>query len=113
MIIPACLVRSLPLVLFPGVAHAQHLSALVVAIALSPVLVFLLAIILGIIARNWKVGAVHVGLIIVWILLFGVASYWVENDYIIWTPLFLYSVHALIITVLVIVGIAKRFSRTP
>ncbi|MCP5090851.1 MAG: hypothetical protein GY949_08000 [Gammaproteobacteria bacterium] len=93
----------------PSVAHAQHLSPLIVATALSPLLVFLLAIVLGIVARSWKTGILHAGLIVIWVLLFGVASYWVENDYIIWTPVALYSVHALIIVALLIVGIAKRF----
>ena len=99
----------LPLALIPGVAQAQHLSPLLVATALSPLLVFLLAITLGIVVRNWKTGVLHAGLIVIWLVLFGVASYWVENDYIIWTPVALYSVHALVIVALLIVGIAKRF----
>jgi MFS-type transporter involved in bile tolerance (Atg22 family) len=103
-----CPAGLLPLALMPGVAHAQHLSPLLVATALSPLLVFLLAIILGIVARSWKTGVMHAGLIVIWVLLFGVASYWVENDYIIWTPVALYSVHALVIVALLIVGIAKR-----
>jgi len=96
----------------PSVAQAQHVSPLLFTAALSPLLIFLLAIVLGIVVRSWKVGVLHAGLIAIWVLLFGVASYWVENDYIIWTPVFLYSVHALIIVALVIVGIAKRFRGT-
>lgn len=101
-------VSLLPLTLVPSVAHAQHLSPLLFAALLSPLLVFLLAILLGIVARSWKVGILHVGLVAIWVALFGVASYWVENDYIIWTPLALYLVHAFIIVMLLFVGIAKR-----
>ena len=105
---PVCAASLLPVVLLPGVAHAQHSSPVLVAALLSPLLVLLLAVVLGVVARSWKVGGLHVGLIIVWILLFGVASYWVENDYIIWTPLALYILHSLIIVALIIVGLVKR-----
>ena len=85
----------------PGIAHAQNIPPVIAALALSPVLVFLFAVVLGIVSRSWRVGVAHAGLVGIWILLFGVASYWVENDYVIWTPLALYVIHAVTLVVLI------------
>jgi hypothetical protein len=92
----------------PGIAHAQNISPLIAGLALSPILVFLLAIVLGIVSRSWRVGVAHVGLVAIWILLFGIASYWVENDYVIWTPLALYALHAVTMVVLIAKGLLQR-----
>ena len=86
----------------PGVACAQEIPPLIAWMALSPILVLLLAIVLGIVSRSWLVGAKHAGLVALWVALFAIASYWIENDYIIWTPLVVYGVHAMIMLVLVI-----------
>ena len=85
----------------PGSACAQQISPLIGALALSPIVVMLLALVLGIVARSWRVGAVHAALVALWLLLFGIASYWVENDYVIWTPLALYALHALAMSALI------------
>lgn len=95
-------------VIVPGVAYAQEISPLIAWMALSPILVLLLAVVVGIVSRSWSVGAKHAGLVVLWVVLFGIASYWIENDYIIWTPLVLYAVHALTMLVLVIRGAMRR-----
>jgi MFS-type transporter involved in bile tolerance (Atg22 family) len=92
----------------PGVAAAQNIPPVIAALALSPVLVLLLAVILGVVTRSWRVGIRHFGLVVVWILLFGVTSYWVENDYVIWTPLALYGIHAATMTFLIARGVLRR-----
>ena len=92
----------------PAVAQAQEIPPVLAALALSPILVFLLAIVLGIVTRSWIVGITHVALIATWIVLFAIASYWVENDYVIWTPLALYAIHAVILIVLVAKGVMRR-----
>jgi MFS-type transporter involved in bile tolerance (Atg22 family) len=94
----------------PGVAHAQQISPLIAALAVSPILVLLLALILGVVSRSWQVAAKHAGLVVVWVVLFAIASYWVENDYIIWTPLVLYAAHATIMLLLVIRGLIRRYT---
>lgn len=38
------------------------------------------------------------------------ALYWVENDYIIWTPLALYAAHAAIMLLLVVRSAIQRFA---
>lgn len=102
-----CLLSMLALTV-PGSAHAQNIPPIIAAIAVSPVLVMLLAVVLGVMSRSWLVGATHAGLVAMWVLLFGVASYWVENDYVIWTPLVLYGVHAITLVVLVFKGVLRR-----
>jgi MFS-type transporter involved in bile tolerance (Atg22 family) len=86
----------------PGIANAQYIPPIIVALALSPLLVMLFAVILGVVSRSWLIGARHVGLIVVWIVLFGIAAYWVENDYVIWTPLALYVGHAIVMIILIV-----------
>lgn len=100
------LIASLSLI--PGIAYAQHVPTWLVVSALSPLVVILFAIILGILTRSWRIGAVHTGLVIAWVILFGFAAYFVENDYVIWTPLALYAAHALLIFVLIVVKVAQR-----
>jgi len=99
--------------LVPGIALAQHIPVVVAVAALSPLLVMLCAVVLGALEHNWKVGAIHLGLIVVWLVLFGVASYTVENDYIIWTPMLLYALHALLIIILIFKQIAQRMKIRP
>ncbi len=82
-----------------------------IAAALSPILVLFLCIILGVLSRSLRVGAIHAGLVITWVILFSLASYFVENDYVIWTPLTLYLLHAALLLVLIVVEIAKKVSR--
>ena len=98
------------LALLPGIAYAQYVPVWLVAAALSPVVVILLAVILGVLTRSLRIGAMHTGLVFAWVLLFGLAAYFIENDYVIWTPLILYAAHALFIFALIVVNIAKRIS---
>ena len=89
---------------------AQYIPTWFVVAALSPLIVIVFAIILGFLSRSWKVGAVHTGLVLIWVALFALAARYVENDYIIWTPLALYALHALSILVLIAVKVTRRIS---
>jgi uncharacterized membrane protein YphA (DoxX/SURF4 family) len=95
---------------FPLSAQAQHVPPLLFAAVLSPALVFLLCIALGFLTRSFRIGVLHAVLVLAWIVLFALASYFVENDYVIWTPLALYLLHAALLLVLVVVTGAKRVS---
>ena len=88
--------------ILPGIAYAQNIPPVIAALALSPVVVLLLAVVLGVVSRSWRVGALHAGLVTLWIALLGIASYWVENDYVIWTPLAFYGIHAVTIVGLLV-----------
>jgi intracellular septation protein A len=94
--------------LLPASAQAQYIPPIFIAAALSPLLVILLAIVLGLLARSCRVGLRHTLLILLWVLLFGLASYFIENDYVIWTPMVLYAAHSLLIVVLILANIVKR-----
>ncbi|MBU2675686.1 MAG: hypothetical protein KJP16_01295 [Gammaproteobacteria bacterium] len=97
--------------ILPAVAYAQHISPVIAAFAVSPIVVLLLTAVLGFVSRSWLVGIAHAGLVLLWILLFGIASYWVENDYVIWTPLVLYGVHAVALVALIVRGLLRRARR--
>ncbi|MDH3434244.1 MAG: hypothetical protein OEM60_10315 [Gammaproteobacteria bacterium] len=100
------------LLLLSSSAHAQYIPPILVAAALSPLLLISFAIILGVFARSWRIGIRHTLFVFLWILLFGFASYFIENDYVIWTPLVLYAAHFLLMLVLILVNFAKRISTT-
>lgn len=83
-------------------AHAQALRPLWIAGALSPLVVLLLTVLLGWLARSIRLGLVHAVLIIAWVVLFGLASNLVTNDYLIWAPLAVYLLHSAVIIALVL-----------
>lgn len=92
----------------PISAHAQNVPPWLVVAVLSPILVFILCIVLGVLTRSIRIGALHAALVLAWIVLFSLASYFVENDYVIWTPLALYTLHSALLLVLIVVEIARR-----
>jgi len=94
----------------PVSAYAQYVPPWLIAALLSPILVLFLCIILGVLCRSVRIGALHAGLVITWVVLFSLASYFVENDYVIWTPLTLYILHSALLFVLIVVEAAKRMS---
>ena len=94
----------------PASAHAQYIPPWLVVGALSPILVLVLCVILGWLARNALLGARHAMLAIVWVVLFALASYFIENDYVIWTPLVLYLLHSALLLGLIGVQIYLRLS---
>jgi len=96
--------------MLPVSAHAQYVPPWLIVAVLSPILVFLLCIILGFLTRSIRIGVFHSGLVLAWIVLFSLASYFVENDYVIWTPMALYVLHSALLVVLIAVAIAKRVS---
>lgn len=91
-------------------AHAQYVPLWMVAAALSPILVLVLCLVLGLVTRSFRVGARHAAFVVNWVVLFILASYFVENDYVIWTPLALYVLHSILLSVLIIVGICRRIA---
>ena len=105
------LFTAVTLAAYPISAHAQNVPIWLVAGILSPLLAFLLCVILGLLAKNFRIGGRHAITILIWIILFSLASYYVENDYVIWTPLILYVLHSVLLVVLIAVQIIQRFVR--
>lgn len=108
--------KALPLVLaallasHPLAAHAQYVPPWLVAAALSPILVLALCAILGCLSRSLRRALFHGALVLLWVVLFSLAAYFVENDYVIWTPLALYLAHSVLLMVLIVVELAKRIA---
>ena len=96
--------------IYPIAAQAQYVPTWLIAALLSPILVLFLCIVLGVLARSVRIGAIHAALVITWVILFSLASYFVENDYVIWSPLILYILHSALLLVLIVVEIAKRIT---
>ena len=95
---------------FPVAAQAQYIPTWLIAAALSPILVLLLCVVLGVLARSVRVGARHAAFVVTWVVLFSLASYFVENDYVIWTPLVLYVLHSVLLFALIIMEIARKIA---
>jgi hypothetical protein len=93
---------SAALLALPFPAHAQAIHPLWMAGALSPLVVLLLIVLLGWLARSIRLGLVHAILIIAWVVLFWLASTHVTNDYLIWAPLAVYLLHSAVIVALVL-----------
>ena len=91
----------------PVAAYAQEIPPAIAVLAVSPILVFCLAIGLGVVRRSLIVAAAHAVLVAIWVMLFAIASFWVENDFVVWTPIALLGIHAVILIVLIAKG-AKR-----
>jgi len=54
------------------------------------------------------IGGLHAAIVSILVMLFAIASYWVENDIVIWTPIALLGIHAVILVVLIAKGVLRR-----
>lgn len=98
------------LLVMPAVAFAQRIPVEIAVAAVSPVFVVFLAGVLGLLRHSWRVAGAHAGLVAVWVVLAGIAMYFIENDYIIWTPLAIYALHAALIVILLVREIGIRIA---
>jgi hypothetical protein len=103
----------MPLAIAPVPAYAQEIPVWLAAAAASPVLVIVLAVVLGFVARSWRIGTLHAGLVLLWVVLIVIALRTLENDYLIWTPVALYAIHAALILILILVGTLRRVRADP
>jgi type III secretory pathway component EscT len=92
---------AMVMLVLPSVAHAHEIHPLWVVAALSPLAVLPLTALLGWFRRSLRVALIHAGLIVVWVALFWLASNLVTHDYLIWAPLALYVLHAILLIALV------------
>lgn len=93
----------------PVAAHAQNIPDWLIISVLSPLIVLLFCVILGFAAGSVRIGALHAGLVLLWVVLFALSAYFIENDYVIWTPLVPYGLHAVLVVVLIVFYIVRRF----
>ena len=92
----------------PAVAYAQAVPVWLVFAVLSPLVFIFFTIVLGLVSRSWRIGLLHSGLVVGWVLLFALVSNIFVNDYVIWAPLVAMAAHALLVLALIVVHIVKR-----
>lgn len=102
------LLLAITLMVFSTAVYAQRVPSELVAAVLSPIPVLILCIALGILRRSVRVATRHIGLFLLWIVLLALAAYFIENDYVIWTPLALFVLHSAILFVLVLIEVTRR-----
>ena len=98
----------LTLCALPTAAHAQHVPTWLVFAVISPVFIIGLAISLGLVAKSWRVGMVHTGIVAALVFIFVLVSNLFTNDYVIWAPLVALATHAVVIVILIIGYSVKR-----
>ena len=104
-----CLCVVLLLAFVPS-AYAQEVPGAFAVAVLSPIVMILLAGILGWLDRRPMSGLMHIGLIVLWVAAFLVLSRHVTTDWLIWAPIFLYSIHSLYILIRLGQSVWKRRS---
>ena len=101
------------LLLVSEVAQAQQIPTSFALAALSPLVVLVLAAILAIVVRSWRVGFLHVGLLLTWVIVFLFVVQHFDSDYksyIIGIPIIVYVAHTLLILGLLITNLLKRIT---
>lgn len=96
---------------WPPEAHAQRIPDIVVVLAAMPLLAVILAVVLGIVARSWRTGAVHFGLTVVWVVWFVLAAKHLTSDWANWAPIGALAIHLLAMACLIAwCGLRRRRS---
>lgn len=94
LVSPAALAQKVPLWVVVGVVSPVLALVLVGALALSA-------------PRRGKAG-LHVRLLVLWVVAFLVTSFFVENDWVIWTPMHLYILHLALLPIFVFRQLLRR-----
>jgi hypothetical protein len=90
-------------------AFAQEVPLWVVVGVVSPVLALTLVGVLAMIAPRKGKASLHLKLLALWIVTFLLASYFIENDWVIWTPMHLYILHLALLPIYVFHALLNRF----
>lgn len=102
-----CLAGVLLLLASPP-ALAQEIRLWMVAGVVSPLWAFVLVIALALCAPRVGKAGLHAILLVVWIVAFLLASFYVENDWVIWTPMHLYILQLALLPILVFRQLLRR-----
>lgn len=89
-------------------ALAQEIRLWMVAGVISPVWALVLVVALALCAPRLGKAGLHAILLVVWIAAFLLASYFVENDWVIWTPMHLYILQLALLPILLFRQLARR-----
>jgi len=92
---------GLLLVLVSPPVLAQKVPLWAVVGVLSPVLALALVVSLALVSPGLGKAGLHIKLLLLWIVSFLLASFFVENDWVIWTPMHLYILHLALLPIFV------------
>jgi len=107
LLLRRCLAGVLLMLVSPP-ALAQKLPLWVVAGVVSPVWALVLVIALAMCAPRLGKAGLHSKLFALWIAAFLLASFFIENDWVIWTPMHLYILHLALLPILVFRQLLRR-----
>ena len=80
-------------------AQAQRIPEFAVGIVLSPLILFVLSIVLALVTKSWKLGLKSVLVGVFWVSWFILASMFVDSDPIIWAPIIGLGTHMFVLVV--------------
>lgn len=96
------------LAFLPLDAHAQEIPWIVLPLAASPIVAFLLAAALGVVAGSWSVGLGNAALVIVWVVWFVATSMHATADLVIWASIAALGLHSLVMLWLIVLRKIRR-----
>lgn len=102
-----CLAGALLLLVSPP-ALAQEIRLWMVAGVVSPLWALVLVVALALCAPGLGKAGLHAKLLVVWIVAFLLASFFVENDWVIWTPMHLYILQLALLPILLFRQLLRR-----
>jgi len=80
-------------------AHAQKIPEFVIGLVLSPMILFVLSIVLALVTKSWKLGLKSVLVGVFWVSWFILASMFFESDPLIWAPIIGLGAHIFVLVV--------------
>lgn len=92
---------GLLLVLVSPPVFAQEVPLWLVVGVVSPALALMLVASLALISPGRGKAGLHLKLLVLWIVAFLLASFFIENDWVIWTPMHLYILHLAVLPICV------------
>jgi hypothetical protein len=80
---------------------AQEVPLWVVVGVVSPALALILVAALALVSPGRGKAGLHLKMLVVWMVTFLLASFFIENDWVIWTPMHLYILHLALLPICV------------
>lgn len=99
---------SLLLILLPEVAWAHDILGIIIALALIPLVNAILVIVYAVASRSVKAFITHIILVLLWVFLFWMASYYTPSDFLAWLPIYLSIAHSVTLIYRIIRGAITR-----
>lgn len=89
------LYTGLLLVIIPRIALAQNILGILLILAAIPAINIFFVLLYSLLSFSSKILFKHIGLVILWLVLFWFFSSYTPSDILAWTPIFLSITHSL------------------